>query len=394
MSKNSPDQIRKEITERIATAIQSGSMPWRTPWRCHPNAGLPANFQSKRRYTGINTLILMGSALERDYHSRFWGSSSSVLSQIGAHVKKGEKATFVTFFKMLSKKNRDTGAVDKDRKGNDRMVPLLRVYPVFNIEQFQAPTVETLLDGRGTVSVVKALLGQLDRKNRTNQTTLAELKTIAKKYASKESLSKAKTREALASLINEGIQEKLRKYRADVVVADAQTDPDFESAERLLTLSGAKIKHGGNRAFYRPSSDFIQLPLKDSFESAVDYYQTAFHELAHWTCPKNRVGRTQQFEDKESGYAFEELVAEMSSCFTLLESGVPLAENMMEKSQQYIAAWLKKMKDDPKYIFAASTQASKITDYLLTFIGKKNPSYNNDRAKLDRSVDNNERSVA
>jgi antirestriction protein ArdC len=67
---------------------------------------------------------------------------------------------------------------------------------------------------------------------------------------------------------------------------------------------------------------------------------------------------------------------------------------MMEKSQQYIAAWLKKMKDDPKYIFAASTQASKITDYLLTFIGKKNPSYNNDRAKLDRSVDNNERSVA
>ena len=36
------------------------------------------------------------------------------------------------------------------------------------------------------------------------------------------------------------------------------------------------------------------------------------------------------------------------------------------------------MKDDSKYIFAASTQASKVVDYLLGFVGKQNPDYDDD----------------
>lgn len=33
-----------------------------------------------------------------------------------------------------------------------------------------------------------------------------------------------------------------------------------------------------------------------------------------------------------------------------------------------LKSWLAEMKNDPSYIFKASTQASKVTDYLLSFV--------------------------
>lgn len=390
MSKNSPDSIRQDITAKIVSALSAGTTPWRQPWKNHPNAGIPANFQSKRRYTGINTLILMCSSLEGDYHSRFWGSSSSVMSQLGGHVKKGEKSTYVTFFKMLPKKN-ENGSVEKDKKGNDRVIPLLRQYPIFNIEQFQAPTVETLLDGRGAYGVVKGLLGQYDKKNRTSVTTVAELRQIAIKYiAAKDQPTQDATREQIAEAICQGIQQNLASYRADVEVEDVEAN--YDPADNLMVKSGAVIKHGGNRAFYNVTRDYIQLPNRRFFDTLTDYYQTAFHELAHWTKPEGRVGRSVTIEDQTASYAFEELIAELASCFTLTEVGVPLADSMMPKSQSYLAHWLKTMENDPKYIFTAATQASKIVDYLLTFVGKQNQQFAED--DTDNTDDQLERGVA
>lgn len=389
MSKQTPDQIRKEITNNIVTAIKSGTLPWRQPWTNHPNAGIPANFQSSRRYTGINTLILMGASLEHGYYSRFWGSHNSILSNIGAHVKKGEKATYVTFFKMIPKKN-ENGSIDKDKKGNDKVIPLLRQYPIFNIEQCQAPSVEDLLDGRGTYSLVKSMLGQFDKKNRTQLTSEAELMEIAVRYLpSKERSFDGANRESIADMINKGIQKKLHSYRADVTV-ETNSIPNFEPADRLMIASGANIKHGGNRAFYSQSKDYIQLPNRRAFNSQPDYYQTAFHEMAHWTQPESRVGRMLKFDSQAASYAFEELIAELASCFTLMEVGVPLADSMLPKSQSYLAHWLKTMENDPKYIFSASSQASKIVNFLLKFVGKQNPDYDD----AQDSDDEHERNVA
>jgi hypothetical protein len=363
-------------------------MPWRKPWVNHPNAGIPANFSSKRRYTGINTLILMGASLANNYQSRNWGSSNAILSKIGAHVSKGQKATFVTFFKMLPKKG-ENGSIEKDNKGNDRFIPLLRQYPIFNIEQCQAPSVETLLDGRGSFSIVKSLLGQYDRKNRTQVTTLAELRQIAAKYLlSKDQPSAEDSRETIAEMINQGIQKNLHSYRADITV-EGNVEPDFEPAEILLSACGANIRFGGDAAFYSPIGDFIQIPNKTSFLSLVDFYQTAFHEVAHWTKSENRVGRILSFEDQNQGYAFEELVAEISACFTLMELGVPLAESILPKSQSYIAHWLTTMENDPKFIFSAATQASKVVDFLLEFVGKQNP-----KSEEVEETEDQEKSVA
>lgn len=370
MSKQTPDQIRTDITQNIIEGIKGGSVPWRKPWNNATNSGAPANYQSKRRYTSINALILMLTSMQKNYNSRFWGSSSSMLNNIGAHVKKGEKATFVTFFKMLSQKN-DEGMVMKTSTGKDKVIPLMKIYPVFSVEQLQAPAVESLLDGRGSYSIVKSMLGQFDKTNRKTATSIEELRQIAKKYLPARKQPKdGLNREEIATRICEGIQENLNDYLSRDVVSNE--DPDFDPAENLLKLSGAKIVHGGDRACYVHGTDTIHMPNKTSFLSITDYYQTAFHELAHWT-QTGRVERTNKIEGKQEAYAFEELVAEISASFILTEIGVPLAEKMLPNTQSYLAVWISKMENDPKYIFSAATQASKIVDYILAFVGKQNP---------------------
>lgn len=373
---NSADKIRTEITQKIVDSMSAGTLPWRQPWKNNPNAGTPANFQTKRRYSGINTLILLNSSMTFGYHSRYWGSYASIAGQIGASVKKGEKSTFINFFKMLPIK-KDNGAIEKDKNGNEKCIPLLRQYPLFNVEQCEAPSVETLLDGRGAFSFVKTLLGQTDKKNRKDVTTIVELRQIAAKYLPvKEQPNGDVSREKIAEMIHQSIATKLASFRADVMAECSE--PDYGPAECVIKGSQAVINHGGNRAFYNQSTDKIQLPMKASFTTLAQYYQVAFHELAHWTQPENRVGRTVKFENPNEAYAFEELIAELSACFTLTELGVPVGESMLPQSQSYLANWLKAMNNDSKYIFAAATQASKVVDYLLKIVGMENPSYEED----------------
>ena len=63
----------------------------------------------------------------------------------------------------------------------------------------------------------------------------------------------------------------------------------IEQAEAFVTATGAVIEHGGSRAFYRPSTDRIQLPPREAFigsptsTAAESYYSTLLHELTHWT---------------------------------------------------------------------------------------------------------------
>jgi hypothetical protein len=55
-----------------------------------------------------------------------------------------------------------------------------------------------------------------------------------------------------------------------------------QKAEQLVQAANPKLQHAaGDRAYYRPSTDSIHLPLKEQFSSAGDYYSTLLHELGH-----------------------------------------------------------------------------------------------------------------
>ena len=60
--------------------------------------------------------------------------------------------------------------------------------------------------------------------------------------------------------------EQVNGYQAHVSDAPPITAiPPLEQAEAFVAATGAAIHHGGSRAFYRPSTDSIQLPPREAF---------------------------------------------------------------------------------------------------------------------------------
>ena len=53
-------------------------------------------------------------------------------------------------------------------------------------------------------------------------------------------------------------------------------------AEEVIAASGVDFHIGGDRAFYVPSLDFVQVPPQPAFFEQVNYYRTCLHELTHY----------------------------------------------------------------------------------------------------------------
>lgn len=377
-AKKTPDDIRREMTDKIVAAIKAGTPPWRQPWSYNPNGGSPRNFDSKRRYSGVNPMILILTGMIKGYDSQQWGTGFSWTNRLGVHIKKGEEATTVVLLAQIPVKDKATGKVELTATGKPKTFPLLREYAVFNAYQMTAPAPAILLGVPYPRGIVRTMLGDAytGTGKRTEPTTEEELRTIAAKFlpAAKQPAATA-SREEMANAISVGIAERLKSYQTAVEVRN--TEPDFEPAEAFLkaVLAGTKTKlvHKGAKASYEyPPTDRINLPPKPLFDSMADYYQTAMHEVMHSVEPEGRVGKR---EGDQYDYAFRELVAEIGACYLLLELGVPRSEKMIPQSQSYLAHWLDRMGGDPKYVFDAATQASKAVEYLLAFVGKQNPAY-------------------
>lgn len=138
----------------------------------------------------------------------------------------------------------------------------------------------------------------------------------------------------------------------------------IDAAETFFAATGAVFRHGGNRAYYAPGPDVIQLPFAEAFRDAKSYAATKAHELTHWTRHKSRLDRDfgqKRFGDE--GYAFEELVAELGSAFLCGSLGI--VPEVREDHAAYLASWLKALKDDKRAIFSAAAHAQRAVDYLL-----------------------------
>ena len=141
-----------------------------------------------------------------------------------------------------------------------------------------------------------------------------------------------------------------------------QTWNALERAETILQASGADIRHGGDRAYYRPSTDNIQLPDKAQFPSADNYYATALHELGHWTGHGSRLDRDLSHPFGSEGYAKEELRAEIASMILGDELGIGHDPG---QHASYVQSWIKALQNDPLEIFRAASDAEKIQTFVL-----------------------------
>lgn len=141
------------------------------------------------------------------------------------------------------------------------------------------------------------------------------------------------------------------------------------SAEAFAGGTAAVIRHGGNQAYYSITHDHVQMPPFESFRDAESYYATLLHELTHWTRHETRLNR--EFGRKrwgDTGYAAEELVAELGSAFLSADLGLS-AEPRADHSS-YLANWLQVLKSDNRAIFTAAAHAQRAADYLHALQGQ------------------------
>jgi len=137
------------------------------------------------------------------------------------------------------------------------------------------------------------------------------------------------------------------------------------SAQELLIRQAPRIETA-DRAYYVHSRDTIGLSPLEKFDSSVDYYSTAFHELTHWSGSSLRLNR----EGIRNGYfgtqvySQEELIAEMGSAYLCQIAQIDTIETI-QNSAAYIASWLSHLKNNPKWIVQASSKAREAVEYLL-----------------------------
>lgn len=264
-----------------------GVAPWARPW----NTKAHHNYVTGRCYRGINPLLLSMRVMDKELPETGWLTYRQA-SAAGGQVRKGEKGSLVTFFKMVKDKNEEV-----DGNGNIKMYPMLRHFIVFNEEQ---------IDG------------------------LPEKETIVLKP--------------------EDIEATIK-----------------EKALLILNRSEAEIVIGGDRACYRPSTDKIHMPQIEDFniqDGASHWWETAFHELIHWTGGKSRIDRLPNFPS-HSERSYEELIAELGASY--LCAAVGIASELQHAD--YIASWLEALNNDKRFIFRAAAEVQKAADFLLEKAG-------------------------
>ena len=308
----SQSQIRDEVTARIIQALEADVLPWRRPWRTTVGGSQPgrhSNVASRKPYQGVNPILLELHAMRLGLLSRWWATFNQ-WHQIGCTIRKrpknveeGHWGCRVVFWKPLTK-----AVVDDEGNEEDEKRFCLRTFTVFCADQIEG--------------------------------------------------------DAAAFQVHED-------------AGQPHAQPDFQPAEELMLASQADIRFGGDRAYYRrptpagsfpnhSEGDFIVMPPRSTFDPPGAFYETAVHELAHWS-----EVRTGWDHDKE-GYALGELAAEIGSCYVSAELGIPQGEGLGNHAA-YLKNWLEALKNDRNFIFKAAKQASKVTDFLLGLVKKPEP---------------------
>ena len=292
--------VYERVTQRITELLKQGVVPWQKPWDAH--VGPPRNGVSGRHYRGLNVFMLSFAGFD----SPWWFTPRQV-NGLDGHIRKGERVSWVQFFKPWHPKGVPSEAPEMDAgeaevSSRRRPVLIVRAYRVVNLDQCQGPGIDQFRD----------------------------------------------------------------KHPAD---RPAHNDNDpIAGCEQIVSgmPSPPAIRHGGNQACYWPDSDQISMPKRETFVSSEAYYSTTFHELTHSTGHPDRLNRKTLVAGapfRSPVYSREELVAEMGAAFLCAAAGIQ--DPTIENSASYLQGWLKYLSSDPKVLLVAGAQAQKAADYVL-----------------------------
>src|SRR5688500_14893177 len=117
----SPAQIREQVTQRIISALEAGTIPWVRPWRTSPNSGNPTNVISRKTYRGVNVWCLELHRMRHGFTSKWFGTFDQVKALGGvvkkrpADVEPGQWGCSVVFYREIKKRVTD----EQDDEGRE-----------------------------------------------------------------------------------------------------------------------------------------------------------------------------------------------------------------------------------------------------------------------------------
>ena len=301
------EKSMRMVADAIVRELRAGVPSWVRPWSASPEAGLPFNVVSRKPYSSLNALWLWSAARERGYTRHAWLTPRQA-EKSGGTVRTGEKPTLAfSYFGAYTKKRvpskADGAGAGNDGKGGTD----------------DAATAKTVLI-RTQLPAMKAFL----------------LYNVAQV---------------------DGLPKRLR----DAATTKAAQDVGCGLAKQLLDGLGADVRHGGDRAFFHPSDDFIQLPLLEHFQTPQAYLSTSLHEHVHWTGHTSRLKRVFGKKFGDERYAFEELLTELATAFLCARFRV---DGRFDQSVAYINTWIKRLSDDPRYLFQVILEAEHAVDFM------------------------------
>ena len=290
------DYVKPEqvIVNELIEALESGNTKlWRKEWTVK---GGFRNVLSGHQYKGSNPALLCMQSSIRNWHLPLFIGGGQARS-INCTIKKGSRSA-----RILQPIQRSFETKEKDENGDVKMGQFMsyKCVPVFNVADVRG------LDDEASKKLEKLIDDQV---------------------------LTAKPREL------------------DDRVKDAH-DRLFQWEKQINAL----VK-GGDRAYYRESSDEIVIPKRYNFKNDESYLATFAHEAIHSTKHKSRLSR------KDLTYANEELVAELGAYLVCNRLQISNLDTMNHAA--YLQAWCPMLKSDPKILFKSLANASKAADMVI-----------------------------
>ena len=305
------------------------SEDWKKGWIAgNTVGGLPQNVTG-RNYSGSNSFFLELNTALKGYKTPVYLTFIQA-RDLKAHILQGEKSMPVLYWDVVVH-DRNGRKVDyddfkqmpKDQQSMMNVIPFLRAYSVFNLEQTNLPEVNP--------NKYQSLLKRF---------TLPEIRDT------------------------------------NGMFSNAALDKMFERQSWICPIHCDKPS---GSAFYRPSSDEIVLPMKAQFnkgnsneeiyKDGMEFYSTALHEMAHSTGTVQRLNRLSGDKFGDPKYAKEELVAELTSA--MIGNSMGFDKRILNNNAAYLDNWILALKENPKFIVSVMADVNKAANMVLEKIDEQ-----------------------
>ena len=311
--------FREEVAEQFLKALEEKPLEWYKSWRS-TDTGRAINITTNKPYKGVNSFWLKHKEYNHGYGDNRWATFKQIKDK-GWKLAKGSKGEKVEFYMPID--NYIEKAISWDKYNN--------------LSEEEKGEVITKANGK---KVERYSLGT-----------------------------------KIYTVFNASQIEDVPKLDLKLVKNSIKADEVIQRIAEGMKVEIREIENS-NKPSYSPSGDYITMPKASQFNSDYYYAATALHELGHSTGHESRLNRdlTGGFGSKK--YAYEELIAEITSTFMSEYIETPITEDNMKQHKAYIQSWISAIRNNKNYLFKAISKAEEASEYMI------------EKAELDKILEN------